>query len=242
GAAATPASSASPMTTSTSPTWIFWPAAVARRKTTPARGAGISTTALSVSTSTSGWSGRTRSPSWTSQRTISPSWIPSPTSGKRNSSAIQTSKGQDAADGLDHTLRRRQVVLFQLRQRKHRVKTGDALDRGLQRQERFFIDLRHNLGAQATGARRFVHDHSPPGLFHRGDERRHVQGGNGAHINALDANTLTAHDFCSLVDLAHHRAPADHRHIAAGLYHTRLPNGHGVRTIRHVLPDGAIDA
>src|SRR5262245_52620435 len=147
GAAATPASSASPMTTSTSPTWIFWPAAAARRKTMPARGAGISTTALSVSTSTSGWSGRTRSPSWTSQRTISPSWIPSPTSGKRNSSAIQTSKGQDAADSLDHTLRRRQVVLFQLRQWKHRVKTGDALHRSLQRQERFFVDLRHNLGA-----------------------------------------------------------------------------------------------
>ena len=41
----------------------FSPALTARCKIVPARGAGISTTALSVSTSTSGWSGRTWSPS-----------------------------------------------------------------------------------------------------------------------------------------------------------------------------------
>jgi len=47
----------------------------------PVRGEGISTLALSVITSTSGWSSRTRSPSFTSQRTISPSAMPSPMSG-----------------------------------------------------------------------------------------------------------------------------------------------------------------
>ena len=47
----------------------------------PVRGDGISTLALSVMTSTSGWSSFTESPTFTSQRTISPSATPSPISG-----------------------------------------------------------------------------------------------------------------------------------------------------------------
>ena len=73
------------MLTSTCPTGQICPSAYMRFRIRPARGAGISTVALSVITSTIGWSARTTSPSATSQRTISPSTTPSPMSGSLNS-------------------------------------------------------------------------------------------------------------------------------------------------------------
>ena len=71
----------SAIVTITLPTGTTSPSAAATAAITPARGDGISTVALSVITSTSGWSSRTESPGFTSQRTISPSAIPSPMSG-----------------------------------------------------------------------------------------------------------------------------------------------------------------
>src|SRR5215831_17168095 len=100
--------------------------------------------------------------------------MPSPTSGKRNSSAIRTSKDQDATDSLDDTCSRRQVVFFELGERKDGVKTRDTLDWCLQRPQSFFVDLSHNLSTQTTGTKCFVHHHSTTSLFHRGNERRHV--------------------------------------------------------------------
>ena len=63
------------------PTFTTCPSLAWRAATTPLRGDGMSTVALSVITSTSGWSSFTASPGWTSQRTISPSATPSPMSG-----------------------------------------------------------------------------------------------------------------------------------------------------------------
>src|SRR5215510_6212906 len=128
--------------------------------------------------------------------------MPSPTSGKRNSSAMGTSQGQDATDSLNDTLSRRQVVFFELGERKDGIKTRDALDWPMQRPQGFFVNLGHNLGAQPTGAGRFVYYHSAAGLFHRGNQRRHVHGSNSAHINNLDAHPFSAQQFCSLIDLA----------------------------------------
>src|SRR5215470_8670273 len=116
--------------------------------------------------------------------------MPSPTSGKRNSSAMWTSKGQDATDSLDDTCSRRQVVFFELGERKDGVKACDALDWRLQRPQGFFVELGDNLSAQATGAGRFVYHHSATGLFHRGNQRRHVHWGNGAHVNRFDTHPL----------------------------------------------------
>ena len=81
-------SSAAPsvsMVISTFPTGQSCPSAYMRLATRPARGAGISTVALSVMISTIGWSSRSESPSLTSQRTTSPSTTPSPMSGSLNS-------------------------------------------------------------------------------------------------------------------------------------------------------------
>src|SRR5215831_6712164 len=118
--------------------------------------------------------------------------MPSPTSGKRNSSAMRTSKGQDATDSLDDTRSRWQVVFFKLGERKDGVKTRDALDWCLQRPQGFFVDLRHNLSPQTTGTGRFMHHHSTTSLFHRGNQRRHVHWGNGAHVNNFNAYALAA--------------------------------------------------
>src|SRR5215471_2802573 len=78
GAAAPPATA---MLTSTVPTGTTVPSSTRIDSIVPVRGDGISTLALSVITSTSGWSSFTASPAFTSQRTISPSATPSPMSG-----------------------------------------------------------------------------------------------------------------------------------------------------------------
>ena len=72
-------------TMSTSPTEITEPTSPPRATTVPVTGAGISTTALSVSISTTGWSSTTRSPTATSHLTTSASVSPSPMSANRNS-------------------------------------------------------------------------------------------------------------------------------------------------------------
>ena len=67
--------------TSTVPTGTIAPSSTRMASIVPVRGDGISTLALSVITSTSGWSSLTASPGLTSQRTTSPSATPSPMSG-----------------------------------------------------------------------------------------------------------------------------------------------------------------
>ena len=69
----------------TSPTGIVSPSPARSLTTVPAAGAGTSTVALSVMTSTTGWCSSTVAPSATSHWTISPSAMPSPMSGSLNS-------------------------------------------------------------------------------------------------------------------------------------------------------------
>jgi hypothetical protein len=64
----------------TSPTFTVWPS-LASTAITPAVGAGISTLALSVSSSSNGSSAATVSPSRFIQRTMTPSVIDSPSVG-----------------------------------------------------------------------------------------------------------------------------------------------------------------
>src|SRR5690606_20671221 len=96
-------SPSSPITTRTSPTCITSPSAAPWWSTTPAYGEGISTTALSVSTSTTVSSIPTYPPTGTTQRTISASVSPSPMSGSRNSCAIHASSVLRAAATIRST-------------------------------------------------------------------------------------------------------------------------------------------
>ena len=107
-------------TRSTSPTEITAPTSPPRATTVPVTGAGISTTALSVSISTTGWSSTTWSPTATSHDTISASVNPSPMSTRRNSCfTAQILRG--AADGGDHALDGRHVVVLDERHRIRHV-------------------------------------------------------------------------------------------------------------------------
>ena len=80
-AARPPGTSPRSSTTSTAPTSTTSPSPPLSSTTVPAFGDGISTVALSVITSTRGWSSATDSPIATFQETISPSTTPSPMSG-----------------------------------------------------------------------------------------------------------------------------------------------------------------
>ena len=72
-------------TASVAPTSMVSPGCPRRSSTIPVTGHGIVTIALSVWTSTSGWSSFTRSPTATCHSMISPASVPSPTSGSTNS-------------------------------------------------------------------------------------------------------------------------------------------------------------
>ena len=94
--AAAPAGAAEPpfaaapsasITASTEPTSSVSPGSPHSRVMTPSAGHGMTTVALSVWISTRSWCSRTRSPSATCQAMISAVAMPSPTSGRRNSSA-----------------------------------------------------------------------------------------------------------------------------------------------------------
>src|SRR5688500_4768230 len=117
----------------------------------PARGDGISTVALSVITSTIGWSSVTTSPSATFHWTISPSTTPSPISGRWKSNGISplqrlADRAEDAI-GVGHVL-----VLERVRER--RVEPADAHDRRLEVLHRALLDRRDQLGREPARARR----------------------------------------------------------------------------------------
>lgn len=81
----------------TSPTGTVTPSSTRRLEMVPAAGAGTSTVALSVITSTTGWCSSTEAPSSTSHWTISPSAMPSPISGSLNSMVLPPAAAAGAA-------------------------------------------------------------------------------------------------------------------------------------------------
>src|SRR5262245_51253446 len=106
------------------------------------------TVALSVITSTRGWSSATASPSFTSHLTISPSTTPSPMSGSLNSKvAIDVSPGLSGdeggglADPLEDARRPREVIVLE-GVGERRVPAGDAADGRLQVDEAALLDER----------------------------------------------------------------------------------------------------
>src|SRR5882672_12305363 len=136
------------------------------RTTLPRRGLGMVTVALSVITSTSGWSSTIWSPAFTSHLTISPSTTPSPMSGSLNSNWDMSGLvGFQLAQRLENARRERQVVVFE-RVRERRVPAGDAGDGGLQGGEAALLDERADLRRKATSTRRLLHDGAAAGLAH----------------------------------------------------------------------------
>src|SRR5947209_20625041 len=110
----------------------------------------------------------TMSPTLACQATISASAVPSRTSGSlktnRPNSALH-----DAFEGRADPLLAREVLPFE-GVRIGRVPAGDPLDGRLQVIEAGLLHQRRELGAEAGGAPRLMHDHTPASLLHlRGD-------------------------------------------------------------------------
>src|SRR5947207_824025 len=138
------------------------------------RGLGIVTVALSVITSTSGWSSTIWSPAFTSHLTISPSTTPSPMSGSLNSKwAMSGLVGFQLAQRLEDARRERQVLVFQ-RVWERRVPAGDARDWRLQGGEAALLHQRADLRREPVRTRRFLHDRAAPGLAHAARDRLDV--------------------------------------------------------------------
>src|SRR5947209_4908167 len=107
----------------------------------------------------------TVSPGCTCHSTSSTSAMPSPMSGTFTMCAAM-SDVQRAPQRLADTIGAREVGPL-LRVRIRRVPPGHALDRCLEMKEAMLLHQRGELGAEAAGARRLVHDHAAARLVHR---------------------------------------------------------------------------
>src|SRR5690606_18904444 len=85
--------------------------------------------------------------------------VPRPEPRHRQGSVVR----DRAARGGDDAIHARQVLHFQPEQRDVRVVAGDALDRRDQVVHRLLGQARGDLGAEAGGARGFLHDHAAAG-------------------------------------------------------------------------------
>src|SRR6185437_5460458 len=142
--------------------------------TTPAKGAGTSTTAFAVSTASMGWSTAMVSPTFTCQRTISASASPSPRSGRLKVviyAPFVRGREESFRKGFTHSVRNARsvgdVVVLETGQRDDRVVAGYALDRRVQVVETTLRDRRCDFRADATVARRLVNDDEPAGFHDR---------------------------------------------------------------------------
>src|SRR5882724_2058486 len=221
-------------------TWAMSPSLPTVFTTLPRRGLGMVTVALSVITSTSGWSSTIWSPACTSHLTISPSTTPSPMSGSLNSNWDMSGLvGFQLAQRLRDPRCERQVVVFQ-GVRERGVPSGDARDRRLQRGEAALLDQGADLGREATGARRFLHDGAAPGLAHAARDGLDVQRPERAQVDELRVELRgLLHRLQRLVE---HGAPGHHGHAPAFAGDLRLADGDGVLAFRNFPFRRPVDA
>src|SRR3954452_17491931 len=166
---------------------------------TPAFGAGISASTLSVEISKMGSSRCTCSPTFFIQRERVPSAIDSPICGMMTS-ILAIDLLQSRVASCDSTLilrqpprcpynitRLRQHEILQLRRiwERHIVR-GDPLDRSVQPLECQIIDSRGDLSRYPTGDGVFMNDQHPVGLFDRCCDRLVVHREQRAKIQDLD--------------------------------------------------------
>src|SRR5438067_1799363 len=204
-AGATCASAPAPPSTS-STTSVAWTLATSPSfptvsTTFPRRGLGMTTVALSVMTSRSGWSSAIWSPGLTSHFTISPSTTPSPMSGSLNSHRAMRSSGAcgllppkagralwppiaQLVEPLLDAWGQRQVIVLE-RVGEGGVPAGDAQDGRLEMIEAALLHERGDLRAETARARPLVHDGAASRLPHALRDGFQIEGPQGAQIDEL---------------------------------------------------------
>ena len=153
------------------PTASICPTSPPSASTLPCTGDGISTVALSVITSASTWSSTTVSPGL---------HVPGDELDFGDAFADVGHLDDVNAHAAHASIARLNAAPTRsgpgevgplLRMRIGRVPAGDALDRRFEVVEAVLLHQRRQLGAEAAGARRLVHDHAAAGLLHRVDDR-----------------------------------------------------------------------
>src|SRR5437899_5580019 len=160
---------------------------------TPAAGAGISASTLSVEISNSGSSRLTVSPTFLSHLLKVPSAIDSPICGINTSTRaiVSPSVRRQPARGFHYIVGLRKYEVFQRRRvRQRHVVRGHAHDRSVEPFERLLIDTRGNLPGDAAGARVLVHDQHLIRLLDRRDNRGVVHRQQCAQVEHVNGHAV----------------------------------------------------
>src|SRR5213594_434333 len=145
---------------------------------TPAAGAGISASTLSVEISNNGSSRFTGSPTFLSHLLKVPSAIDSPICGINTSTRaiVSPSVGREPTCGFYNVVGLRQhEVLKRGRVWQRHIVRRHAHDRPVEPLERLLVDARGDLARDATGPRVLVHDQHLIRLLHGRDDRRVIE-------------------------------------------------------------------
>ena len=107
----------------------------------------------------------------------------------------------------------------------------------MQVEDRALRDQRRELGAEAGGARRLVHDHDAAGLRHRRQDRPLVERAERADVDDL---ARRVDRIGGKLAHRHHRAVRDQRHVATLAGDARLAERHDVLALRHLAARRAV--
>ncbi len=132
-------------------------------------------------------------------------------------------------------------MLLQPRQRDHRIVAGDTRDGRQQGREAALGDQRCDLAAEASGARRLVHDHATAGLGNRGEDRLFVVRFEGGEVDHLGADAVGSERVGGSQSLLQDRAPADQRHVLTLPQDERDVERQGLAVVLDLLLGGAIE-
>src|SRR5438128_469117 len=191
-------------------TGTVWPSWTLISARTPADGAGISASTLSVEISNSGSSRFTSSPSFLSHLLKVPSAIDSPIWGMRTSTrAIESpSIRRKPSCGLHDIVRLGQHEILQGRRiRQRHVVRRHPHDGAVQPREGLLVDARGDLARQATGARVLVYDEHLVGLLHRPHDRGVIHRQQRPEVEDFDRETVVFRQLVGRLERLPHRGP-----------------------------------
>src|SRR6266550_3223387 len=213
---------------------------------TPAAGAGISASTLSVEISNSGSSRLTVSPTFLSHLLKVPSAIDSPICGINTSTRaiVSPSVRREPTRGLHDIVGLRQDEIFQSRCiRDRHVVRGHAHDRPVEPFERLLIDPRRDLARDPTGPRVFVHDQDLVRLLYGRDDRGIIHRQQGAEVENFDRHAVRLLELLRrLQRFPQCRAVADDGKVFAFPRDPRLPDRReNLLALRQLLLDAPVE-
>src|SRR5713101_3688262 len=177
---------------------------------TPAAGAGISASTLSVEISKSGSSRLTASPTFLSHLLKVPSAMDSPIWGMRTSTrAIESpSIGRKPSCSLHDVICLRQHEILQGRRigQRHVVR-GHPHAGAVEPGERLLVDARGDFAREATSPRVLVHDQHLVGLLHRPHDRGVVHRQQRPEVEHLDREAVVLRELVGRLERLPHGGP-----------------------------------